>query len=37
VTEVSRPVLEVATASTRPGLVGRAFADWFIGVAIVHR
>jgi NAD(P)H-dependent FMN reductase len=30
------PVLEVVTASTRPGRVGRAFADWFIAVAAEH-
>jgi NAD(P)H-dependent FMN reductase len=36
VTAASRPVLEVVTASTRPGRVGRAFADWFIGVATEH-
>jgi NAD(P)H-dependent FMN reductase len=35
-TTASRPVLEVVTASTRPGRVGRAFADWFIGVATGH-
>jgi NAD(P)H-dependent FMN reductase len=36
VTAASRPVLEVVTASTRPGRTGRAFADWFIGVAADH-
>jgi hypothetical protein len=36
VTAASRPVLEVMTASTRPGRVGRAFADWFIDVAAQH-
>ena len=35
-TAASRPVLEVVTASTSPGRVGRAFADWFIGVATEH-
>jgi NAD(P)H-dependent FMN reductase len=36
VSRASLPVLEVVTASTRPGRVGRAFADWFIGVATEH-
>jgi NAD(P)H-dependent FMN reductase len=36
VTAVGKPVLEVVTASTRPGRIGRAFADWFIGVAAGH-
>jgi NAD(P)H-dependent FMN reductase len=35
-TTASRPVLEVVTASTRPGRIGRAFADWFIDVATEH-
>jgi hypothetical protein len=35
-TTASRPVLEVVTASTRPGRVGRAFADWFVGVDTGH-
>jgi NAD(P)H-dependent FMN reductase len=30
------PVLEVVTASTRPGRVGRAFADWFTRIAVEH-
>lgn len=30
------PVLQVVTASTRPGRIGRAFADWFCEVARRH-
>lgn len=33
---VSTPRLGVITASTRPGRIGRAFAQWFIGVAEQH-
>lgn len=29
-------VLQVTTASTRPGRIGRAFADWFCAIAEAH-
>lgn len=32
----STPVLQVVVASTRPGRIGPAFANWFITVAVKH-
>lgn len=31
-----KPVLQVVVASTRPGRVGAAFADWFLDLARAH-
>jgi NAD(P)H-dependent FMN reductase len=33
---VSRPVLQVIIASTRPGRIGEAFARWFVPIAEKH-
>jgi NAD(P)H-dependent FMN reductase len=33
---VSKPVLQIIVASTRPGRMGRAVGDWFYGRAVAH-